>query len=152
MSAITAANANRTFLDSPALLAYFRKKGEAALKRFGAFVRQRDKTLVKQGDGISAPGAPPSSHKLFARTGPGDIFFAADRASVVIGPQKLDKSTAIPTAGTIASVIEAGGSEVLIKRIGQKATERLATFRPRPHTKPAFDYVIAHEMKKVWQG
>jgi hypothetical protein len=113
-----------------------------ALSKFGAFVRQRDRSSLKYHDGAAPPGRPPYVHrsKSFTRKArkKGKViqqpasplreltFFSYDpaRKSVVIGPAISAQHTGAPRT------IEQGGDATVN---GQHIH-----VRPRPHTGPAF--------------
>jgi hypothetical protein len=110
------------------------------LSRFGAFVRQRDRTSQRRGKGVSAPGRPPAAHLGLVR----DLtFFAYDEAnrSVVEGPAKLNR----PSADALVRLEE--GGETTRLRHGKEAR---AFYRPRPHAKPAFDEELKR-MPPLWR-
>lgn len=103
-----------------------------ALSKFGAFVRQRDKSSLKYRKAAAAPGRPPSAHKTagFQRKKKSKgttskqassplrelTFFGydAERKSVVIGPAAFRSKQAGP--GVLPAIIE----------------------QQHPHTGPAF--------------
>ncbi len=98
------------------------------LSKFGAFVRQRARTSIRQRQGTSPPGSPPYSHVGLLRK---FILFAYDpqRRSVVIGPTRLRDDSQAPR------LLEHGGTAVLEDRGGK----RRARYRPRPFMRPAFE-------------
>lgn len=121
------AKVKKLFFDRGAVLSAAEKKSRAVLSRFGAFVRRRARSSIRQRKAISEPGSPPSSHKGTLREA---ILFAYDaaRRSVVIGPVAMGKG------GTGARALEEGGDvSVAGLRDG-----RALHFRPRPFMRPAF--------------
>jgi hypothetical protein len=98
------------------------------LSKFGAFVRQRAKTSIRQRKGTSLPGQPPHSHTGLLRK---FILFAYDpqRKSVVIGP------TLIRTDSQAPRLLEHGGE------VGRrtKTKMRWLHYRPRPFMQPALE-------------
>jgi hypothetical protein len=132
-------SAKRGFFDRKRVLDATDRATRRVLSRFGAFVRQRDRTSQRRDKKVSDPGSPPSAHVGFVRD---FTFFAYDDASrsVVIGPAKLNRP------GAVLPLLEEGG-EATIKRHGKDAR---AFYRPRPHTKPAFDIELA-KMPPDWR-
>lgn len=100
----------------------------SVLSKFGAFVRQRAKTSIRNRKGTSPPGSPPYSHVGLLRK---FILFAYDpqRKSVVIGPTLTKEGSPAPR------LLEHGGTATLV--IAGKA--RRARYRPRPFMGPAFE-------------
>lgn len=122
-----------TFFDAKAITDKVPPAIRAALSKFGAYTRRRDKNSLKYRDGTAAPGQPPHVHKGkgFTRTkkvkGTATVqqasplreltLFGYDdvRKSVVIGPAEFRSKQEGP--GQLPAVIEAA----------------------HPHTLPAFD-------------
>ncbi len=93
------------------------------LSRFGAYVRQRARTSIKNRKGASKPGTPPHAHIYVTRTSDNprsakkgakrwlfksSIVFSydAERKAVVIGPTLLNGSQRNPT---VPELLEKGG-------------------------------------------
>lgn len=127
------------------------------LSKFGAFVRQRARSILRYRKGSSAPGQPPSVH----RTGRKErkqkdgtskvqpisplkefIFFALDRSnrSVVIGPARLNKPGDAPHA------LEYGGTSA-VQKDGKSVTINVLA---RPYMRPAFEHV-KRELPAIWR-
>ena len=107
--------------------------------KFGAFVRQRAKSSIRNRKKPSSPGQPPSSHtgdlKQF-------IFFGLDRStkSVVIGPVLLNKRG----GGLTLPALEYGGKSYVITRYRRSSNKHLnkrkpITVKARPFMQPAFE-------------
>lgn len=117
-----------------------------ALARIGAFIRQRAKTSIRSRKGSAPPGQPPHAHTGLLRR---FILFGYDPAtrSVVIGPAKLNRSTAAP------SVLEFGGQttvESYRSRRGQvRRVRRRVTVEARPYMGPALEKECAH-LPRQW--
>jgi hypothetical protein len=104
------------------------------LSRFGAFVRTRARTSIRQRKGPSAPGQPPSSHTGLLKR---NIFFVYDRArhSVLIGPILLNQKV-----GDAPRALEAGGwSRVFAGRGRRRRLLRTVLIRARPYMRPAYE-------------
>lgn len=73
------------FFDGKKVMNAVDKAARNALSRFGAFVRQRARSLIRSRKRASLPGEPPSSHTGYLKN---NIFFSYEPASqsVVIGP------------------------------------------------------------------
>ena len=117
-----------TFFDRAAIVEKLDPAVKKALSKFGAFVRQRSRTSIRQKKGTSPAGQPPYSHtgalKKF-------IFFGYDPGtkSVVIGPTLAGSQSGAPAA------LEQGGPA----RLSEKTKTRTVLVRARPYMKPAFD-------------
>ena len=98
------------------------------LSKFGAFVRQRARSSIRQRKGTSPPGQPPYSHVGLLRK---FILFAydPDRKSVVIGPTLLREGSQAPR------LLEHGGAADHRTETGA----RRLRYRPRPFMRPAFE-------------
>lgn len=134
------ARIKKLFFDRARVVGAVDKKTAAAFSKFGAFVRRRSKSSIRQapkkdrtalkrglvkddGRWISAPGQPPVSHVGALRDA---IYFAYDPAarSVVIGP------VAYRGSGRGAKALEESGPS---ERWGKPVF-----IRARPFMKPAF--------------
>lgn len=140
------------FLDRAAVAAKLDPEVRKALSKFGAFVRQRSRTSLKYGTGVSAPGATPTVHraqtkaKTSKKTGKVTvqqvsplrelIFFAFDPAteSVVIGPTVGGSASGAPEA------LEHGGTSTYVR----DGKTLVAHYAPRPFVRPAFDQEVEH--------
>ena len=132
----------KTFFDRAAITDKLDPAMRKVFSKFGAFVRQRAKTSIrnapkrkknakpgqKQKARVSLPGKPPLSHtgtlKKF-------IFFSYDteEKTVVIGPTLAGSSSGAP------QVLEEGGTAVVRIR-GEKP--KAIRVEPRPYMQPAF--------------
>jgi ribosomal 50S subunit-associated protein YjgA (DUF615 family) len=83
------AKVKSSFFDRKIVIDAMDRAARNVLSKFGAFVRQRAKSSIRQRKRASDPGKPPSSHTGVLKD---FIFFGyeADRQSVVIGPTKSD--------------------------------------------------------------
>lgn len=109
------------FFDSSKVLRAVKRVERQKLSRFGAYVRQRAKTSIRPGRGISTPGSPPVRHTgLLGKL----ILFGYNEAekSVVIGPVQFRIGSLVPR------LLEHGGRA----RNG-------AVYRARPFMVPAFE-------------
>lgn len=136
----------RSFFDRALVQAAVDKGTVKALSRMGAFVRRKQKSLIRYRKKASVPGKPPSAHRSesFTRTKKNKkgetktqsssplrelIFFGYDASqrSVVEGPAKFFKAKA--TGKTTPQVLEEGGTIVKLEPVpvaggGRKASER----------------------------
>jgi len=126
------AKVKELFFDRKAVQDAVSRAERKVLSRFGAFVRQRARGLIRTRRRTSNPGDPPSSHVgLYKR----NIFFAYDRSerSVFIGPVLLREGSTVPSA------LEHGGMSFVIEpRLGIKRRRQI-TVAARPHMRPAFE-------------
>jgi hypothetical protein len=115
------AQVKRSFFDRPEVERAVKAGERRALSKFGAFVRRRARSSIRQRKKISEPGKPPSSHSGELRK---LIFFAYDAStgSVVIGPLPLNRFTGVPR------LLEEGGVVVDM---------RPKFYRPHPYMVPA---------------
>jgi hypothetical protein len=111
------------------------------LSRFGAFVRQRAKTSIRNSDDISRPGKPPHSHTGLLRK---LIYFAYDRQrrSVVIGPTLINEE-----GSYVPRILEYGGE--VTRLVG--AQVRRYRYRARPYMRPAFEAEIT-QLPLLWRN
>ncbi len=125
----------RTFFNNGSVKALMRKRTDDALKRFGAFVRQRARSSLKARKKPAAPGKPPSVHEGGLKR---LTAFAVDpkTQSVVIGP--------IAYKSRRAREIEEGG-RLLARSRGGKTT--LLRYAPHPWLQPAFEKELATAAK-----
>lgn len=140
MISMTIREAKGNFFDREKVKRAIDANTRRILSKFGAFVRQRAKTSIRDHPGISPPGKPPHSHVGLLRK---FIFFAYDaqRRSVVIGPTLLRDDSEAPR------LLEFGGETV--RREGGKA-KRLY-YRARPFMRPAFEAELA-QLPPLWKN
>jgi len=121
-------SAKEGFFDRAKVVGAVGKATRQVLSRFGAFVRQRAKTSIRNKKGTSPPGSPPYSHVGLLRR---FILFAFDpqRQSVVIGPTQLRETSVAPR------ILEHGGDATVDTPIGPHP----ARYEPRPFMQPAFE-------------
>lgn len=144
------ATVTKAFFDTKAVTDRLDPATRKALSKFGAFVRQRDKSSLKYKDGTAPPGQPPFVHRSTGYTKSRKnkktgltkteqasplrelIFFAydANTKSVVIGPVLGGSQSGAPRT------IEEGGNATVRRENGKVVSVHV---RPHPHTKPAFD-------------
>ena len=123
------------FFDRQSVLRAVAPADHRVLSKFGAFVRRRARSSIRQRKRVSRAGEPPSSHtgklKRF-------IFFAyePERHNVVIGPAKLNGTR----SGTALEALEKGGQTVILTRRarGEQQLKRTVTIAARPFMQPAF--------------
>ena len=127
MIGVTFKAAKQNFFDRERVKKSVDSATRRVLSKFGAFVRQRARTSIRNRKGASPPGQPPYSHVGLLRK---FIFFAYDqpRQSVVIGPVLLRGESDAP------KLLEHGGD--VVRRTKHKA--RRMHYRPRPFMGPAF--------------
>lgn len=133
------------------------------LSKFGAFVRTRAKSSIRYRKVASAPGRPPSAHRVMARNKVSKgvakkqsvsplrelIFFAyeqtAGQHNVIIGPIIFNQSLRAARAkrtnmpgrrATVPSVLEFGGQSLFSGATGKS---RLVSIAQRPFMRPAFE-------------
>lgn len=156
----------RTFFDRKAVTDHTDKVTRKVFSRFGAFVRQRARTSIRQAPrvnvatgrvvrgrrargvetraAISQPGKPPFSHTGLLRQ---FILFGYDksRKSVVIGPAALNAR--VNEDGKRATqLLEYGGSTIVMGRRGP----RRDYYEPRPYMTPAFE-TEKQRLPEAWQ-
>lgn len=129
-------DAKRLFFDRPAVQALLTKDERARLSRFGAYVRRRAKSSIRQSakNQSSAPGEVPKGHTGDLRK---RIYFAFDpvKRSVVIGPTTFDNRT-----GEELAALEAGGMTTITEPAQAGARRRRRVFmQARPFMLPAFN-------------
>jgi len=120
-----------TFFDARAVTSAVDRTTRRVLSKFGAFVRTRALSSIRQRRRISEPGQPPSSHTgLLKRF----IFFGYERSrkSVIVGPAKLNKPDP-----RVLELLEQGGRT----RRRNRRTKQLEmqTYRARPFMGPALE-------------
>jgi hypothetical protein len=122
--------AKSTFFDRTKVRSAVDRETLRVLSRFGAFVRTRARSSIRQRKRISQPGQPPSSHVGTLKR---LIFFSYEptKRSVVIGP------TPIAGGGQAPSLLEHGGTSSFVPRT--KRRRAAARYRPRPFMTPAFE-------------
>jgi hypothetical protein len=128
----------KTFFDRKAVIDAVDKAELRVLKKFGAFVMRTDRKSIKERKGTAPAGQPPHAHSTYIPK-PGkrkkstrkrlrfrdSILFGYDKAagSVVIGPYLFEARR----GRTVPELLEVGGRGPL------------GTYRPHPHTLPAFE-------------
>ena len=127
------------FFDRPKVQKAVDAATKRVLSRFGAFVRQRAKTSIRQRTKVSSPGQPPASHLGLIKK---FILFAYDqqRRSVVVGPTLLNKGD-----GTAPRLLEHGGAGV--RQRGKRMKQ--VHYRPRPFMQPAFQAELPG-LSRLW--
>jgi hypothetical protein len=140
MIEISAESFQQSIIDQEMVMGRAERASLRVFTKFGAFVRQRAKTLLRQRKSISDPGAPPSSHLGLIRD---HILFVVEPATknVIIGPLMLHRGS--PTA---LEALEHGG-ESLIMRHGKPIS---ITIQPRPFMQPAFDTEL-EQAPELWR-
>ena len=128
--------ATKLFVDRAELAARIDRGVLRLFGRFGAFVRQRSRTSIRQRKKPSPAGSPPSSHVGTLRN---LILFGIDAGaaggpSVVVGPVLFR-----PT-GDVPRTLEEGG--VVARRLDPKrlppGPKKLCRYPARPFMAPAF--------------
>lgn len=123
------------FFDSPKVRRSLDKATRKVFSRFGAYVRTRARSSIKDRDGVSKPGHPPHSHTGHLKR---FIYFGYDpqERSVVIGPIPLSERK----AKDAPEHLEYGGVAVLKSRNPRRGRRsRRAVYKPRPFMGPAFE-------------
>lgn len=133
------------FFDRAKVLESMDRKTARSFSRFGSFVRKRSQTSIRYRKQVSAPGQPPSAHRVMGRITKNRkrgitktrnvsplrelIYFAWDAAtrSVVIGPVLFGPGS--------ARQLEEGGQ---VKATQQDGTVTVIHIRKRPYMLPAF--------------
>lgn len=146
----------KTFFNAAEVLAAADAGTVKALSKMGAFVRRKQKSLVRYRKKVSQPGEPPSAHRSerFTQTKvnrKGEsktqssspfremIFFGYDARtrSVVEGPAQFFKQQA--TGKTVPETLEQGGEVVLLEPVKKSADGKPTSERK----KAAFRRLIA---------
>jgi hypothetical protein len=141
MIGLTLRQAKGGFFDRPRVMSAVNAAERKVLSRFGAFVRQRARSSIRQRKNPSPPGSPPSSHVGLLRQ---FILFSWDpaRRSVVIGPTKLNgRDNEAPR------LLEHGGTAV---RMRFRKT-RVVHYKPRPFMTPSFSAEIG-ALPSLWRN
>lgn len=141
MFSFTLRDTKSLFFDRTRVMNALTAAERRVLSRFGAFVRQRARTSIRQRTTVSAPGSPPSSHVGLLKQ---FIWFAYDplRRSVVIGPVRLNAKT----GGDAPRLLEYGGSAVRRRR-GRMVRMQ---YHARPFMRPAFDRELS-QLPPLWR-
>jgi hypothetical protein len=130
------------FFDRAAVMHATTRAERRVLSRFGAFVRTRARTSIRERQRPSPPGSPPSSHVgLLKRF----ILFSYDpaRHGVVIGPTRINAKT----GGDAPPLLEYGGTAVR-ERWGRRRSVR---YLPRPFMHPAYMAEMAR-LPPLWRN
>ena len=116
----------KLFFNTKAVTSAVDRATRKVLSRFGAFVRTRAKSSIRKRKKASQPGKPPHSHTGLLRR---LIYFgySPSRQSVVVGPEKLNKS------GNVPRVLEHSGTTTIVDG-GKKRRVRI---KARPFMGPA---------------
>ncbi|MBX3397488.1 MAG: hypothetical protein KF873_01995 [Gemmataceae bacterium] len=140
------------FFDRQAVQSAMDRAARQVLSRLGAYVRQRAKTSMRKGKGVSRPGQPPFVHEGSLRK---LLFFAYDAASksVIVGPLLFKRSAGTPATellehgGSIAGngkvvflTQEAGRDErgkFVSRGLRRVVLDGTIRYRPRPFMRPA---------------
>lgn len=159
MIEFTIKSVKQGFFDSPKVLKAISAAKRKVFSKFGAFVRRRAKSSIKDapksGAGrrgrksrrprVSRPGSPPYSRTGLLRK---FIFFAYDtkRQSVVIGPARINRPTGAPKA------LEYGGRVETPKFFTQRKRGITSMrIRARPFMRPAFK-AEKPKLRELWRG
>lgn len=151
--------AKDNFFDRDKVIAATDKARRRNLSRFGAFVRTRARSSIRESREISAPGQPPHAHisVLSKPKRPGDkgrkrrggllgayIFFAYDAAqgSVLIGPVRLSG-----VIGNAPEALEHGGTSLVSSDRGKHT--RQVTIAARPFMRPALETEL-NKLPALW--
>lgn len=120
------------FFDRPAVTRAADAGTRRALSKFGAFVRRRARSSIRQRKGVAPAGQPPSSHlDLLKRW----ILFAYEpnRRSVVIGPARLNAKV-----GNAPEALEYGGPSHALLRRQRRRVLVTTQVGEHPYMRPAY--------------
>lgn len=163
------AQVKKTFFDRKVVIDAMDRATRNVLSKFGAFVRTRAKSSIRQRKQASEPGKPPSSH---VGTLKDFIYFGyeADRQAVVIGPTKTDQvffdNDRRPVTGTVPEVLEYGGQITILdvfkygswqrldlrsrrRATGLPTRMRTVAIKARPYMNPAFE-IEKRQLPGLW--
>jgi len=142
---VIGARVKTLFFDAKAVTSAVDQASRRVLSRFGAFVRQRARSLIRTRRAASRPGQPPSSHEGSLRR---LIFFGYEPGTknVVIGPTPFTSS---PSADLLEQDHKAGGVRRIRRRRGGKTVTM--TYRARPFMGPAMD-AEKPKLPGMWAG
>jgi hypothetical protein len=116
------------FFDSAKVIKALDAATRRNLSKVGAFLRTRERSLIRKRKASAPAGSPPSSHAGDLRR---LIFFGYDLATktVVVGPAPFRK-------GEAPRLLEFGGTVTRRDRRGRSVRQ---TYRGNPFAKPALD-------------
>lgn len=126
-------NQKRMFFDRQAVIDAVGRANAKNLSRAGSFVRRSARSSLRRRKRVSEPGQPPSVHSQDRVATLKNIWFVFERrrASVVVGPLRLNGSTLQGSnRSTVPELHELGGSAVLQSR--KKKRRRPARYAARP--------------------
>jgi hypothetical protein len=135
-------NAKKNFFDRAAVVRAVASANAKNLRRVGAFIRTRARSLIgKKKKGASAPGKPPHSHVGTLRR---FIFFGLDQSkeSVAIGPVLVKANTQ-----TAPKALEFGGQSVGISQ----GKRKVKNIRARPFMRPALE-AERNNIPEIWRN
>lgn len=139
------------FFDAPLVVKAVDAATRGVLSKFGAYVRRRAKSSIRQRKAASQPGQPPSSHSGILRL---FLYFAYDPGprSVVIGPAKTNQvffdNQGNPVTGTVPEVLEYGGQVRMIEEWDGEGWIRLDLRYKGAHT--AVELMRQRERAVTW--
>ena len=131
-------NQKRMFFDRQAVIDAVGRANAKNLSRAGSFIRRAARSSLRKRKRVSEPGQPPSVHTQDRVATLKNIWFVFERrrASVVVGPLRLNGSTLQGSnRSTVPELHELGGSAVLESRKTKR--RRRARYAPRPFMGPA---------------
>jgi hypothetical protein len=133
------------FFDSRKVEQAATRKTRAVLMRFGAFVRTRARSSIRQRRAISAPGQPPSGHVGALRK---FILFDVDmkRRSVIIGAALLPGMV-----GRAPASLEHGGPSAGTVHRKRGTEQRPIVVRERPFMGPSMEIEKQKSLPGLWQ-
>lgn len=132
------------FFDRAAVTKHVDKQTRAVFSKFGAFVRQSARQLIRRRKTASRPGQAPSD-----RGGPLKrlIYFVydIDRRAVVIGPQKINGAI----SPNEPEALEKGGRTRVVSTVNGRRTTQVAHILPRPYMGPAVKKEL-NTLPSIW--
>ena len=131
-------NQKQMFFDRQAVIDVVGRANAKNLSRAGSFIRRSARSSLRRRKRVSEPGQPPSVHTQDRVATLKNIWFVFERrrASVVVGPLRLNGSTLRGSnRSTVPELLELGGSAVLESR--KKKRRRRARYAARPFMGPA---------------
>ena len=131
-------NQKQMFFDRQAVIDAVGRANARNLSRAGSFIRRAARSSLRKRKRVSEPGQPPSVHTQDRVATLKNIWFVFERrrASVVVGPLRLNGSTLQGSnRATVPELHELGGSAVLESRKTKR--RRRARYAPRPFMGPA---------------
>ena len=131
-------NQKQLFFDRQAVIDAVGRANAKNLSRAGSFIRRAARSSLRKRKRVSEPGQPPSVHTQDRVATLKNIWFVFERrrASVVVGPLRLNGSTLRGSnRSTVPELHELGGSAVLESR--KKKRRRRVRYAARPFMGPA---------------